>query len=45
MSKKDDDFVLKDIDYSICYIQRTPDNDSRVADPRRPMSIVVDAIK
>ena len=41
----DDDFVLKDIDYSICYIERTPDNDSRVADPRRPMSIVVDAIK
>jgi SAM-dependent methyltransferase len=39
------DFVLKDIDYSICHIARTPDNDSRVADPRRPMSIVVDATK
>ena len=38
-------FVLKDIDYSICHIARTPDNDLRVADPRRPMSIVTDATK
>ena len=39
------EFLLKDIDYNICFIKRTPDNDSRVANPRRPMSIVVDAIK
>lgn len=41
----ENDFLLKDIDYGICYIQRTPDHDSRVSNPRRPMSIVVDAIK
>lgn len=41
----EDKFVLKNIDYAICFIKRTPDNDSRVANPRRPMSIVVDAIK
>lgn len=41
----DNDFVLKDIDYDICYIQRTPDYDLRVSNPRRPMSIVVDAMK
>ena len=41
----DNDFILKDIDYDICYIQRTPDYDSRVSNPRRPMSIVVDAMK
>lgn len=37
--------VLNEIDYTICFIKRTPDNDLRVANPRRPMSIVVDAIK
>ena len=41
----ENDFILKDIDYSICYIQRTPDHDSRVSNPKRPMSIVVDSIK
>lgn len=43
--KADNKFVLNDIDYSVCYIKRTPDNDFRVSNPRRPMSIVVDAIK
>ena len=41
----DKSFVLKPIDYSEVYIQRTPDNDERVKNPRRPMSIVVDLIK
>lgn len=43
--KGEHEILLKDIDYNICFIQRTPDNDIRVANPRRPMSIVVDAIK
>ena len=38
-------FVLSNIDYSKGYIQRTPDNDKRVQNPRRPMSIVVDLYK
>ena len=38
-------YVLKEIDYSICHISRTPGHDLRVSDPRRPMSIVVDAKK
>ena len=33
------------IDYSLGYIHRTPDNDKRVQDPRRPLSLVVDCIK
>lgn len=37
--------VCKDIDYSLGDIGRTPDNDDRVKTPRRPMSLVVDAIK
>jgi len=37
--------VLKNIDYSLGYISRTPDNDSRVQNPRRPMSIVIDCYK
>lgn len=37
--------VLKTIDYSLGYISRTPDNDSRVQNPRRPMSIVIDCYK
>lgn len=40
-----DDFVLDDIDYSLGYVQRTPDHDDRVWNPRRPLSIVVDAYK
>lgn len=34
-----------EIDYSIGYVQRTPDNDERVKNPYRPMSIVVDCKK
>jgi SAM-dependent methyltransferase len=37
--------VTRPIDYSIGYIQRTPDNDQRVQKPYRPMSIVVDCKK
>ncbi len=40
-----DQFTMKDINYEVCFISRTPDNDSRVANPRRPLSIVVDAKK
>lgn len=36
---------LDAIDYSLGYIQRTPDHDARVADRPRPISIVVDARK
>jgi predicted SAM-dependent methyltransferase len=35
----------KPIDYSKGFVQRTPDNDTRVSSPFRPMSIVVDCIK
>lgn len=37
--------IMKDIDYMNGYIARTPDNDKRVQDPRRPMSIIVDCFK
>ena len=37
--------VLKPIDYALGFVKRTPDNDPRVANPRRAMSIVVDAWK
>lgn len=37
--------ITKPIDYSIGYVMRTPDHDKRVANPYRPMSIVVDCIK
>jgi SAM-dependent methyltransferase len=37
--------VLEPIDYSLGYVQRTPDNDDRVRSPRRAMSIVVDCTK
>jgi SAM-dependent methyltransferase len=40
-----EDFVIKEINYKNGYIHRTPDNDGRVKDPRRPMSIVVDCYK
>jgi len=35
----------RSIDYAKGYIQRTPDNDHRVSNPFRPMSIVVDCLK
>jgi predicted SAM-dependent methyltransferase len=38
-------YVLRDIDYSLGHISRTPDHDDRVRAPRRPLSIVVDARK
>jgi len=37
--------IMKNIDYSMGYISRTPDNDNRVKEPYRPMSIVVDCYK
>ena len=37
--------IMKDIDYNLGYISRTPDNDERVKNPRRPMSIVIDCYK
>lgn len=43
--RSDGKFVLEKIDYSLGYVKRTPDHDSRVNSPRRPLSIVVDAVK
>jgi len=40
-----DGYEVKDINYSLGYISRTPDHDKRVQDPRRPMSLVVDLYK
>lgn len=37
--------VLNYIDYSKGYVDRTPDHDVRVSNPRRPLSIVVDCYK
>lgn len=37
--------VIRPTDYSICVVDRTPDFDPRVQNPRRPMSIVVDLRK
>lgn len=37
--------VMNKIDYSKGFVKRTPDNDPRVQNPRRPMSIVVDLYK
>ncbi len=37
--------ITKPIDYSVCYVRRTPDHDGRVSNPYRAMSIVVDLIK
>ncbi|HEX3396375.1 MAG TPA: methyltransferase domain-containing protein [Steroidobacteraceae bacterium] len=41
----DGTFKLDAIDYSLGYIQRTPDHDARTKDRPRPISIVVDARK
>ena len=38
-------YITNKIDYSLGYISRTPDNDDRVKNPYRPMSIVVDCYK
>lgn len=37
--------ITNKIDYSKGFVMRTPDNDDRVKNPYRPMSIVVDCIK
>lgn len=37
--------ITKPIDYSIGYVMRTPDHDSRVGNPYRPISIVLDCRK
>ncbi|MBT3652136.1 MAG: methyltransferase domain-containing protein [Euryarchaeota archaeon] len=37
--------ILNKIDYSKCFVRRTPDFDERVSSPMRPMSIVVDCSK
>lgn len=37
--------VTKKIDYSMGFVLRTPDNDERVKNPYRPMSIIVDCYK
>lgn len=41
----DGTFIMKPIDYLKGHVRRTPDFDTRVQDPRRPMSIVVDLVK
>jgi SAM-dependent methyltransferase len=41
----DGTFELQSIDYSLGYVQRTPDHDDRASNPPRPISIVVDAFK
>ena len=38
-------FIVKDIDHSFGHVHRTPDYDTRVQNPRRPMSMVIDAFK
>lgn len=37
--------ITNKIDYSLCYVRRTPDNDGRVQKPYRAMSIVIDLVK
>jgi SAM-dependent methyltransferase len=37
--------VTNKIDYSKCFIMRTPDHDERVKNPYRPMSLVIDLYK
>lgn len=41
----DGSYRLEPIDYSLGFVQRTPDHDARAQFPRRPFSIVVDAYK
>jgi len=43
--KMDNTFVMKPIDYAKGHVQRTPDFDTRVQEPYRPMSMVVDLVK
>lgn len=44
-NRPDGTHVAQPIDYSLGYVQRTQDNDARVAGRPRPLSIVVDMIK
>lgn len=37
--------IIKQIDYSLGFISRTPDHDKRIQNPKRPMSIVIDCYK
>lgn len=37
--------ITNKIDYSKGFVMRTPDNDDRVKNPYRPMSLVVECIK
>jgi len=41
----DNNPIMNKIDYSNGFINRTPDNDDRVKNPLRPMSIVIDCYK
>jgi SAM-dependent methyltransferase len=41
----DGEAILQPIDYSLGYVQRTPDHDPRGTNPRRPISMVIDAWK
>jgi hypothetical protein len=41
----DGGYLLEDIDYRLGHVQRTPDHDDRVASPRTPLSLVIDARK
>ncbi len=41
----DGSFVLRNIGYTLGYVSRAPDSDDRVRSPRRPLSVVVDAVK
>lgn len=44
-TKANGSYVLKPIDYRLGHVMRTPDHDLRGQNPRRPVSIVVDAWK
>jgi hypothetical protein len=43
--KDDNEFIMNPIEYDLGYVQRTPDHDHRVQNPKRPMSIVIDCYK
>ena len=44
-NNRKDNIVLKEITYKNGFISRAPDNDERVQNPPRPLSIVVDLYK
>ena len=44
-NNSDGTYQADPIDYNLGHIQRTPDHDNRLTDPRQPISIVVDAFK